>query len=175
MRWGGRWEGVGALGNAAELTRGRPAPSAHQDLLVKPYFVPAFLAANRSKYLSNFRLERHPNKEGVLDDMTVGGTGIIANAGSWAWLPGWSLPLVNFDPKVLLTHHDAFVRWQPLVGKDNIAYVLPADQANANPFWECNSLYKFSGRTEGVWNSVNTHANTTYTYRGVELKPDCHW
>jgi len=104
---------------------------ARPDMLMKPYFVPAFLAANRSKYLSNFRLERHPNKEGVMADMTVGDTGFIANAGSLAWLPGWSLPLMSFTPKILLTHHDAFTRWLPIIGKENLAYILPSDQARA--------------------------------------------
>jgi len=143
------------------------------DLLVKPYFVPTFLAANRSKFLSNFKLEKHPNKLGVLDDMMVGETGILANAGSWAWLPGWSLPLVKFDPKILLTHHDAFVLWQPIVGKENMDYLLPDDHCNANPFWECNSIYSFAGRAEGGVNPLNSHANKTYEYRGQKLVPDC--
>ena len=148
---------------------------ARPDLLVKPYFVPTFLAANRSKFLSNFMLEKHRNAEGVMADMTVGSTGILANAGSWAWLPGWTLPLVKFDPKILLTHHDAFVLWQPIVGRENMGYLLPEDRSNANPFWECNSLYKFAGRSEGPWNVVNEHGNTTYTYRAQKLAPDCHY
>jgi hypothetical protein len=146
------------------------------DMVIKPYFVPIFLRADRTKFLTPFRLEMHQVNDGTWVDLLLDNN-VPGNAGSWAWLPNWSLPFVKFDPQILITRHDAFLRWFPLLGDwvHNIAYLLPDDRSSANPAFECNSIFRFTCRVEGKYNTKYPipHESTTLVYRGTPLMPQC--
>lgn len=73
----------------------------------------------------------------------------------------------------MLNVHPAFATWGPIVGADNIGFILPADRGSSNPALECNSIYSFSGRQEGARRVENQRSNVAYTFEGKTIVPDC--